>query len=398
MSVSSHNFGQWKILLICPNQPLAPELEAMLGEHLPFSPVLTLRQYPTRAVLQEALQDQGCNLCFVDAESSRDWALALLSDIAMLDPKLPVVAVHATNDPDYILKTLRQGSAEFLVVPVGADQFVPVMERIVVQFRGRQGTMAKVYAVMPAKGACGASTIACNLAQHWKKLGTKKILLADLDPLAGTVSFQLKLKQTYSFMDALTRGTQIDESIWRGLVNTAGSVDILLSPDQPVHGIEEAHNPVGIIEFARSLYEVIVVDAGSPYGQWNRSIARICDELLLVTTNELPALQSAQRALAYFERNKVEKSKLRVVVNRYHKDVGLGRELIESALHSEIFQFVPSDYEEVQRALVEGKPVASGTPVGRAIVELTERLSGKKVKAPASRSNSLANLFSFLRR
>ncbi len=398
MSLSNHNFGQWKILLICPNQPFSTEMENLLGEFLPFSPVLTLKQYPTRAVLQEAMQDQGCNLCFVDAESSRDWALALISDIAMLDSKLPVVAVHGSNDPDYILKTLRQGAAEFLVQPVGPDQFLPVMERILVQFRGRQGAMAKVYAVMPAKGACGASTIACNMAQYWKKLGAKKILLADLDPLAGTVSFQLKLKQNYSFMDALTRGAQIDESIWRGLVTTSASVDILLSPDQPVHGIEEAHNPAGLIDFARSLYEVIVVDAGSPYGQWNRSIARICDELLLVTTNELPALQAAQRALAYFEHNRVEKSKLRVVVNRYHKEVGLSRELIESALHTEIFQFVPSDYEEVQRALVEGKPVSGGTPVGKAIVELTERLSGKKVKAPTSRGGSLSSLFSFLRR
>ena len=52
---------------------------------------------------------------------------------------------------------------------------------------------------MPAKGACGATTIACNLAFQWKRLGAKKILLADLDPLTGTLSFLLKIKSIYSF-------------------------------------------------------------------------------------------------------------------------------------------------------------------------------------------------------
>lgn len=398
MSQTSRNFGQWKILLICPDQSVGAELASLLTEYLPFSPLLELKQYPTRAVLHEALQEQGCNLCFVDAESSRDWALALINDLSLLDSKLPVVAIHGNNDTDFILRSLRQGAAEFLFQPLTSEQFIPVMERIAAQHRGKNSNYAKVYAAMPAKGACGASTMACHLAHHWKRLGTKKILLADLDPLAGTVSFQLKLKQTYSFMDALARGTQLDEDIWRGLVHTVRGTDVLLSPEQPVHGIDEAHNPAGIIDFARSLYEVVIVDTSGPYGQWNKSVARLCDELLLVTTNELPALQAAQRALAFFDRNRVDRSKIRVVVNRYHKDMGLSRDMIESALHCDVYQLVPSDYEEVQRALVEGKSVAPGTPVGRSVVELTEKLSGKKVSAPTSRPGSLSSLFSFLRR
>lgn len=397
MSLSSHNFGQWKILLICPDPNVSAELAVLLGEHLPFSPVLEMKQYPTRSVLQEALQEQGCNLCFVDAESSRDWALALISDLALLDSKLPVIAIHGNDDPDFILRSMRQGAAEFLFQPLTAEQFLPAMERISAHFRSKQGNSGKVVAVMPAKGACGASTLASYVAQQWKRLGAKKILLADLDPLAGTISFQLKQKQAYSFMDALARGTQLDEDIWRGLVHTVSGMDILLAPDHPVHGLDEAHNPGGLMDFARSLYEVVVVDTSGPYGVWNRSVARFCDDLLLVTTNELPALQAAQRSLAYFEKNRVDHSKIKVVVNRYRKDMGLSREMIESALHCEVFQLVPSDYDEVQRSLVEGKAVAAGSAIGRSVTELTEKLAGKKVAAPRQKSGSLASLFSFLR-
>ena len=41
---------------------------------------------------------------------------------------------------------------------------------------------------MPAKGACGATTIAWNLAARWKKASNQRILLADLDALTGTSS------------------------------------------------------------------------------------------------------------------------------------------------------------------------------------------------------------------
>jgi pilus assembly protein CpaE len=394
----NRNFGQWKILLISPDGGVGEQLAPLLAEFLPFSPVIELKDYPTRSVLTEALEDQGCNLCFLDAESSRDWAQALLTDLAGMETRLPVVSIHSVNDPDYILRALRQGGTEFLVRPFSADTFLPVMERIASMFRGGHANCAKMCLVAPVKGACGATTLASNLALHWKRHGGKRVLLADLDPLAGTVSFQLKLKQSYSFMDALSRGSQLDEDIWKGMVNTVGGIDVILAPEQPVHGIDEAHNAARILDFARGLYDVVVVDCGSVYGQWNLSLAKLCDDLLLVTTNELPALQASQRALAHLERQKVERSKIRVVVNRYAKDIGLTSDVIEAALHTDVYHIIPSEYEDVQRALVEGKLLQSSTPVGKAISDLVEKLAGKKARAPQPKSGSLANLFSFLRK
>jgi pilus assembly protein CpaE len=391
-------FGQWKILLICPNPSLVAELSPLLAEHLPFSPALELTEYPTRAVLGEALQNQGANICFVDVNANQDWAVALLSDLSMLDPKLPIVAIHQGNDPDYILRTLRQGATEFLFRPLSGEHFVPVMERISSSHRGKGSHDTRMYCVMPAKGACGASTVACNLALYFKKLGARKVLLADLDPLTGTISFQLKLKQSYSFMEALTRGQQIDEDIWKGLVMNTGGIDVLLAPDQPVHGIDESYSAAAILEFTRSLYDVVVVDSSGAYGQWSLTLARTCDELLLVTTNELPALQSTQRTLAYLERNRMDRSKIRVLVNRYQKDFGLSRDVIEAALHTDVFHLIPSDFESVQKALVEGRPIPPGADVGKAIMSLAEKLGGKAKATPPPKTSSLSSLFGFLRK
>jgi pilus assembly protein CpaE len=377
------NYIQWKVMVISPSRTLGNELNVLLSEQLPFAPLIELKDYPARTDLAEAIPSQAPNLCFVDVTTNSDWALSIISDISAIDPKLPIVAMHSTNDPNLILRCLRMGATEFLLQPFTVEQFTAVMDRLAQQHRNGRGSgeLAKVVCVIPAKGACGASTIACSLAYQWRRLGAKRILLADLDPLTGTLSFQLKLRQSYSFMDALTRAGAMDSDIWKSLVYTTQGVDVLLAPEKPVHGIDESHDPGGLIEFARMTYDLVVVDCNGAYGQWALTLGRQCDDLMLVTTNELPSLQATQRTLAYLDRNRIERSKIKIVVNRYHKDVGLSQDVIEAALHTEVYHLVPSDYETVQRALVEGRPIATTTGLGRSLAALAEKLSGKEAVA-----------------
>jgi len=393
---------QWKVLAVCPHPSLGRELTPLLSEHLPFAPVTEIKDYPARADLAEILSSQSPNLAFVDVVTNPDWALSIISDLCSLDSKLPIVALHASNDPDFILRCLRMGSGEFLLQPITAEQFNEVIDRIAAQYRhGRgAGSLAKVVLVVPAKGACGASTIACTLAYQWKRLGAKRILLADLDPLTGTLSFQLKLRQSYSFVDALSRQGTLDSDVWKGLVYNANGVDVLLAPDKPVHGIDESFDPGPLIEFTRMSYELVAVDVNMAYGKWASKLARMADEILLVTTNELPALQATQRVLAYLERNRIERAKIKIIVNRYSKNVGLNEDVIEAALHSEIYTTIPSDYESVQAALVEGRPIASTTNIGRSLAALAQRIYGKDGQAPkeSKPSGGLASLFSGLLR
>src|SRR5262249_26180801 len=197
--------------------------------------------------------------------------------------------------------------------------------------------LGKVYCVMPGKGACGATTLACNLAFQLQRLNTgKKVLLADLDPTTGTLSFLLKMKSSYSFVDALTHSSQMDEDLWRALVTPISGVDVILSPENPVDGIS-TRDAAAMIDYSRENYAAIILDTATPYGEWEEEIAKLCDELILVTTNELPALHSTQRAIAHLDGIGVERSKIRLVVNRFNADLGLDREAIQTALGLEIF-------------------------------------------------------------
>lgn len=400
MSNASRNFGQWKILLVCPDPELRTSLEPLLEEVLPYSPVLALEDYPTRATLEEVLAGQGTTLCFVDVTSREEWALALLSDLALLNPKLPVVALHASSNPELILKSLRQGATEFLCQPLTEDQLCAVMDRIASLYRARGGSNAKVVCFMPVKGGSGASTLAFNAAWQWKKITQSKIVLADLDPLAGTLAFLAKAKQTYSFMDALTRANELDEDIWKGLVTTKNGLDVLAAPEQPVHGLDDSSNPAALIDFMRSIYEVVLLDAGGPMGAWNLGLARLCDELVLVTTNELPALHAAQRVLSLFDRHRVELGKIRLVVNRFRREIGIQKDIIEAALHMEVFHVIPHAPEDLQRALVEGKPVPASSPAGKGFLQVAEKLAGRSAEdsEPEPKQGGLAGILSIFRR
>ncbi len=386
-----------RAVVISPSARVLEELEPLLVSQLPGIAINYVRVYPSPRDLG-GIVGGGPQLVFLDMASDTDQAIQLLTEISRLGSSVQTLALLSGNNPDLILRCLRAGAADFLIQPFTADQLEAAMTKVARTQTSAEGTAkepAKIFAVMPAKGACGATTVACNLAFQWKRHGDKKILLADLDLLAGTLSFLLKIKSVYSFVDVLQRAGELDQDLWNAMVTNVNGVDVLLAPELVAEGLQDLRDPSPIIEYGRHAYDVVVIDAGGVYGEWNLTQARLATDLLLVTTNELPALQAAQRALSYLDTNRIGRWKIRLVVNRYHRDVGLSREVIGTALHTEVFDSLPSDYEAVQNALMEGKPIPSGTPFGKGIMQLADKLGGRAEGIKKSSSLSgLLGLFS----
>lgn len=391
----------WKTLLICPDSKMSTHILSLISQQVALGPIFELPTYPYRTVLTETLAGKTPHMCFVDASSDPERALATIRNLTELHPGIQIIVLLNANEPDLILRCLRQGATEFLVEPFTPEQLRQALEKLM-RMRpnsggARQG-MGKVFCVAPAKGACGASTVAAHLAMQFRRMGQKKLLLADLDPLTGTLAFILKLKSPYSFLDAIHRASTLDEGVWKALVVNIGGVDVLLSPENPADGIQEVQDPSAIIEVSRELYDYVVLDSAGVYGDWHLALMQLCDEILMVTTNELPALQAAQRGLSYLEHHQVPRAKVKLIVNRYAKDVGLSRELIETALHMEVFQALPSDYENIQKAVIEGKPAPPNSAFGKAIAALAEQLLPGAAAAPepAKKSASFLKVFDSL--
>lgn len=364
--------------------------------------VVRLTDYLGLAELRRAFGGTVPQIIFIDVMSNEPKALTLMSEISKSDKSINLMALLAGNDAQLILKCLRQGAAEFLPEPFDSAQLELALQKIarnIPKDKERNGEQAKVLCVMPVKGACGGSTCATNLAFHSKRTGSSRVLLADMDPLTGTISFLLKVKSPFSFLDALARAAEgLDADLWKTIIATRQGVDVLLAPDALFEGAGDLRDASAIVEYTRQNYDTVVLDAPGPYGEWNLGLARLSDEVVLVTTNELPALQAAQRALAYLEANKIGRWKTKVVVNRYDRDVGLNRDVIGTALHTDVFHVIPSDADALQKALLEGKAVASTTSLGRSFITLSDMLTGRQKKESSKNGSSLGSLLSLFSR
>jgi pilus assembly protein CpaE len=280
----------FKSILICPDKGMVAELMPMLAYGLPLAPIHDITTYPNRRQLADLAKSFEPKLFFLDFASAVDQAMATLTDINAVLPGVTVIALLAGNNPDLILNCLRQGAGDFLIRPFTTDQIDSAVEKLARQIPGRLAHPmrgGRVIAVMPARGGCGATTMACNLAHQSKRLGVKRTLLCDFDALTGTVSFVLKLKSGYSFADVLHRQGNLDQDLWKQMiVQQPQGLDILLSPENTIEYANDLPSAAPILEFARSQYDVLVLDCGGSFETWNLSIANACDELLLVTTNE----------------------------------------------------------------------------------------------------------------
>src|SRR5579863_5048246 len=390
--------GSRRVVVISPNSPMVEELDPLVQSHVKAVSFSRLKSYPTPHDLPGAIGGGAPHLVCLDVVSDREQAIVLIEEMVKLGPQIQVIALLSGNDPDLVLQCLRAGAADFLIQPFSAEQIEGALSKLArLQSSGDNAGKepAKIFVVMPAKGACGATTVACNLAFQIKRLGLKRVLLADFDPLTGNISFLLKIKSIYSFLDAIQRAHELDMDLWNAMVTEVNGIDVLLAPELLLEGAQDLRDPSPILEYARHIYDVIIIDTNGVYGDWNLTAARMASELLLVTTNELPALQAAQRALSYLDTNRIGRWKVRLVVNRYHRDVGLSREVIGTALHTEVFDSLPSDYEAVQTSLMEGKPVPTSTPFGKGIMQLADKLGGRAegIKKPSS-LGGLFGLFS----
>lgn len=375
---------------------MSAELSGALACELPGATIAALHVYPERSQAQAMATE--AQICFLDVTTDAAAASDIMASLAAELPYLSVIVLLRSNDPDLILKCLRRGATEFLLQPFTHEQLAVVLAKLARFRSGLSGARpgGKVYCVLPAKGSSGATTLACTLAFAFRRLNGGRVLLADLDGLAGTVAFTLKLKSHYSFIDAVRHAGALEADVWKALITPSQGIDVMLSPDNAVDCYAEELDPAPLVASARQSYDTIVLDAGGVYGGWNLGLARLADELMLVTTNERPALDATGRALDYLERNGVSRSKPRLLVSRYHPKLGPEEAAVGKALGVLVSCALPRDCETVWKALMDGKPVPPASRFGRTAAELARTLSGRTTRAP--KRSMLSSLLGLRRR
>ena len=88
--------------------------------------------------------------------------------------------------------------------------------------------------------------------------------------------------------------------------------------------------------------------------------------------------------------------KVKLIVNRYDRHMGLSKDVIGTALHTEIYHLIPADYDAIQKALMEGKPMARlPASFGKSVAALVDRLA-RFVRAAAQEQFAFRVAFAVL--
>lgn len=381
--------------LICPDPKLAEQLQAALAP-LPVALARCLDHYPPEADLLRLLRSVAPQAILLSVEDLHA-AVEVARDVERLAPGTQVLAVGQTGSQQVLLEMMRVGVREFLQAPFEGDS-VPAAIRRAQESAERSprsaDLTADVFSFLPAKAGVGATTIALNLSVALSRRPDTRVLLADFDLSSGLVGFMLKLDPRYSVTSAAENAFRLDETLWRQLVSSSGSLDAL-----PVGKITpgfriEAPQIRSLLDFARRQYKAICFDLSGNMEKYSVEIMHESKRVFLVCTAELPALHLAREKLSFLRAAELE-DRVRVVLNRSTKRDAISRAEIEKLLGLPVDIVFPNDYRGVHNAVASGKPVEADTELGKKFrVEAEAMLSG--TKPPDARNRRFVEYFSLL--
>jgi len=255
------------------------------------------------------------------------------------------------------------------------------------------GPDGRVITVFSAKGGCGKTTLATNLAISLAHGGSRRVCIIDLDLAFGDVAIMLQLVPEKTIADLIPVADRIDETGIRTMLTPyCPGVDAMLAPVQPAVAEEVTRDLVAdIIELARAMFDYVVIDTPPQFNDVVLAALDASHLYVLVATPDLPALKNLRITLDMFEMLDYQRDHRVVVLNRADARVGLTAADIERVIRVPIMAHVPSS-RDVPISVNKGVPIvldSPGHPVSNAIRELANgRLAGETM-VPARGLRSL---------
>lgn len=296
---------------------------------------------------------------------------ALIKKVIAGHPEIAVITASSDTSSGLILRSMRSGAHEFLPLPVVADEFRTVVDRVrELSLHGDSGTKkhGRVIAVFSGKGGSGVSFIATNLAASM----SVSTLLADLNLQAGDAASFLGIDPKYSVVDFVHNRARLDDSLINSFLCVHSSQLSLLAAPPEAHEAEDVkpQDVTEILHLLRQKFECIILDLPHTFDSSTVAALDLADDILIVLTLDIPGIRSANRAMKVFNRLKYPKTKVHVVVNRWSKNIDVQLQKVEAHLDEKILGLIPNDYRKVIDSINLGQPLVESEPASKITLEL----------------------------
>lgn len=300
-----------------------------------------------------------------------DPAINFIKRLSSEFPKMAIISAAHNASRDLLLQSLRAGAREFLQLPVATSELGTVIERVVqfcdshVEAPKKKGRMIAVFS---SKGGCGTSFLATNLAA----CAGASTILVDLNLQAGDLPLFLGVNPKYSFADMAENRDRLDDALIKSFATPYSSnLSLLAAPKEADSADEiEPEHVFSVLQRLRESYDYVVLDPQHTFDSKTLAALDQSDEIVLVLTLDIPAIRSTQRALEIFDRLGYPRKKVRIVVNRWSKQIDLDLQQVEKFLGEPVIGFVPSDYQTAVNSINLGQPLVQFDGNSRIALEI----------------------------
>jgi len=325
-------------------------------------------------------------------------------------PHSQIIILTIQADPNYMRRAMLAGARDFLTKPPAVDEMIGAIRRagdLAHEEREKSKTTytlkpgngnapvgmnrsGKVISVFSPKGGVGTTMLAVNLAVSLQRDETP-VVLVDGNMEFGDVMVFVNQKPKNSIVDLAPRADELDPEVIEEvtMLHPASGIKILAGPTRPEH----AENVNGdqfskVLQYLCNFYTYVIVDCASSLTDVTLSAMDLSDLIILVTTQEIPAIKDSRMFLDLLKPLNISRDRLLFIMNKYDKRIGIKPEKVSENFKQELKIIIPFEEKVVLPSINRGVPFMLGVKsksITRSFVSLTEavrkRLSNDKEKA-----------------
>ena len=341
--------------------------------------------------------------------------------IRQRSPLSQVVILSVQGDQNYMRRAMLAGARDFLTKPPMGDDLISAVRRSGEMSRaerskdkpGRtppEGTplrgapaagaprgivQGRVVTIYSPKGGTGCTTLAANLAIALHNEDTR-VVLVDANLQYGDVAMFFNEQGKNTILDIAPRVDELEFDIVEEIMikHEASGVHILGAPQRPEQAEKiSVQQFTKVLDFLRRMYSYVVIDTSSHLTDIVLTAIDHSDAIILVTTQDIPAIKNARLFLDLLQTMGIDRSRLVFVMNKYDKRIGITPDRVGENLHEKISAVIPLDERIVIPAVNKGVPFMldnRAQPVARGIFAMAEALraqlaSLEAVQSPAAK-------------
>jgi pilus assembly protein CpaE len=314
-------------------------------------------------------------------------ASALADNLRVTRPAVSVILMRRRVDTSVLAEALRSGMREVVEERdlTGLGEAIKRAHQVFravtgPSVRGDDNPTGRLLTVFSPKGGVGKTTIAANLAVALSARESLRVCLVDLDLGFGDIAITLQLFPARTIADAVALESELDFSMLEPLLTPhRRGFSTLVAPVQPDAKDSIPASLVSrILSVLKQNFDYVIVDTSPAFDEHVLQAFDETDELLLVTTLDVPTLKNVKIACETLDLLNFPKPRRHLVLNRADDKVGLSPEKVEATLDMKIAQAIPTS-PEVANATNAGEPIAASHPkhvVSQAFNRLADAVTG----------------------